>query len=205
MPRPSSHLGTAAAALAAAVAALIVGSAAIVSAGPPAAAAYPSTWVTGTPISPGSPRPAPWVPAPCATGEFTDVHTDADRNTVVSAAVSICGRYVDTFAFTLAGFRPGHNFSAVPVNALRKYNPVGPTPVQGAQLATPSSGEMAVCAMLSSTVRIACVRLTFQLTGPTTMEPISVDDPLVANAVVAIEPQLGEPVLGFCATCVVLP
>jgi len=164
--------------------------------------------VVGSPVPTPTPAPSPtapqWIPAACATGGFTGVETDAERDTVVSATVSICGTHKDKFSFTLAAFLPGRPVSVVSPYDLRPYRPDGPTPVQGWLRSAPSSGEMGVCSVRSPTVRIACVRLTFTLTGPTTMEPISVDDPLVATAVVGLDPGLPAADGGFCGSCVAL-
>jgi len=157
-----------------------------------------------TPTSAPSPTAPQWIAAACATGEFTGVETDAERNTVVSATVSICGTHKEKFSFTLAAFLPGRPVSVVSPYDLRPYRPDGPTPVRGGLRSAPSSGEMGVCSLRSSTVRVACVRLTFTLTGPTTMEPISVDDPLVATAVVSVDPAVPAENGGFCGSCVAL-
>ena len=147
---------------------------------------------------------ARWIEAPCATAAFTEVQTDAARNTVLSGQVEICSYYKPQSAFTLVAFKPDFDTAFAYEYGLVPHQPAGPQEVRGAIQSAPSSGTIGVCVMRGARNRIACVRLTFHLTEQTTMEPIPVDDQLVNKPVTLIldEAQPGE---GFCGSCVDLP
>jgi hypothetical protein len=204
MPRRAALVVTAAAALAAIGLSSIAGCASVLPADPPAAR-MTVTLAPDPSFSPVTASPSPatplWGAAPCAAGEFTGLEADELRNTVLSASVSLCGPWATKYSFTVVAFRPSHPVAFASTAYLRPYNQVGPTPVRGGIAAAPISGELGVCLMRSQTARMACVRLTFHLSEPTTMLPIPVDDPLVSKPVILLVETPPPHPWGFCGSC----
>jgi hypothetical protein len=164
-------------------------------------ATSPSFGSTALP-SPSS-TSAAWVPASCATGQFTGVAADAAGNTVLTATVALCSAYAAKFGFALVAFASDRDVAFAYSGALVRYGQGGPTEVRAGISAALTSEVEAVCAMRSPTDHIACVRLTFPPSGPPAMEPIPFTDPLVSKPIVWVpEPATASPPVGFCGSCV---
>jgi hypothetical protein len=163
---------------------------------------------TGTVSSAQIRRAQSWIPAPCATGQFTAVETTADRQTAIHGHVTACEPYGSRSRFALVAFHPQRYFALAYPSSLLEYQPEGFSPVSGVFRSVPTAREAGVCAMRTLTDRIACVRVTFPTDGPATMEPIPTTDPLVNKAVFYVDEQGPTPVPppgGFCGSCLDLP
>ncbi|GAA3774859.1 hypothetical protein GCM10022225_73370 [Plantactinospora mayteni] len=147
--------------------------------------------------APQSQAAGPWVPAPCATGQFTAVGAAHGGYTALYGQVTGCAPDRANSAFAVVVFKPQDWFATAYPESLVSYQPGGPTHFAGT---IPTSQQVGVCAMRTLTERIACARVTWPEDGPATLEPIATTDPLVAAAV-RYEDDQPEPPVGFCGSC----
>jgi hypothetical protein len=157
-------------------------------------------------LAPTKPPITAWIPALCATGRFIDVTVVEYGWHALRGDLTRCSPYPTNAMFTLVTFNHGNDVEVVYSSRLRWYQPSGRTPFQGLFTSEPSAGEVGVCAMRTTTDRIACVRVSFPATGPVTMESIPTTDPLVDTPVVYVHgDDPTPPPGGFCGTCLHLP
>lgn len=139
----------------------------------------------------------PWVPAPCATGQFTAVGAAYAGYTALHGQVTGCEPYRANSAFAVVVFRPQDWFATAYPESLVSHQPGGPTRFAGT---IPTSQQVGVCAMRTLTERIACALVRWPEDGPAVLEPIATTDPLVAATVRYHEDQ-PQPPVGFCGSC----
>jgi hypothetical protein len=149
-----------------------------------------------------------WLPANCATGQFTGTETSVDgKQTALRGYVTPCAPSLGDPKFALVVFSPDPFSMAFAYSHLVvTYEPNGPTPFAAVFRSKPRGEHVGVCAMRTLSDRIACVRVTFPDDGPTTMEPIPTNDPLVMKNVFYVEDEIPPPdPHGFCGSCLELP
>ncbi|MEH1124144.1 hypothetical protein [Micromonospora sp. CPCC 206061] len=150
----------------------------------------------------------PWLPAACATGQFTGIETSVDdKQTALRGYVTPCAPSLGDPKFALVVFSPSPFSIAFAYSHLVvSYEPNRPTMFAGVFRSKPQGEQMGVCAMRTLSDRIACVRVTFPDDGSATMEPIRTTDPLVMKSVFYVEGEIPPPdPHGFCGSCLELP
>lgn len=141
-----------------------------------------------------------WVTASCATGQFTTIETDVDGSVRLVGEATNCGPIWSFAAFTLVNFYPEEPKAYAYPDALVSYRSAEPTPFSGTVHPVPGPQHVGVCAVRSPYARIACVRVTWPVNGPATMESIPTTDPLVQQPVTYSAGDDEDPG-GFCGSC----
>lgn len=150
----------------------------------------------------------PWLPADCATGQFTGIETSIDnKQTALRGYVTPCAPSLGDPKFALVVFSPDPFSMAFAYSHLVvSYEPNRPTMFAGVFRSRPQGEQVGVCAMRTLSDRIACVRVTFPDDDAARMEPIPTTDPLVRKNVFYVEEEAppSDP-HGFCGSCLGLP
>lgn len=152
---------------------------------------------TGHAVPAAAASVSPWVGADCATGHLDGL--DGGSETILVGAATRCGEAGTEADFAVVLFQP--NRLAWPYRPwVRQFASTGQPRPFGVPM-PPRTGAWGACLMASSTLRLACARLTPVDTNRWTYEPIPLDDPLVDKPVGATiyEGSLGpRPNCGSC-------